>query len=127
MSVGVLVATVVLIDVAVGGVARSMRWEIPAGMEGWVLAQFADPACPALGGDGIFVVAIVGADGRACTSSDLPRGWQYTLYDAVGPNRSQIDKSLITFRGVDDLRRRVTFFVGPANRADPRLLPPGWR
>jgi len=128
LSLGVLLATAVLIDVAVGGVARPMRWEIPAGMEGWVLAQFADPACPAMGSDGIFMVGVVGADGRACTSSDLPRGWQYRRFEAVGPNgRAQIGRNLITYRGVDEVRQREAFFVGPANRADPQLLPPDWR
>ena len=110
------------------GVAHPMQWELPAGYRGWVLAQFEDPTCPPERAEGIFDIFAVGADGRACTSSRLPHGWQYVQYVSVGPTgKTEIDRSLVTPWAVNNERNRRTLYVGNREQADPQQLPADWR
>jgi hypothetical protein len=124
----VLILALLVTVVVAQGIARPIIWEIPEGYEGWILAQFSDSSCAPLRSDGIFQVISVDIGGRTCTSSELPHGWQYVRFDAVGPaGRSEIDGSRVIFWSVSQELHRKTLFVGPRDRADPQQLPTDWR
>lgn len=74
--------TIILVFVAFLGVTgnfgRPERYEITAPYQGWATVTYAKPGCEFLPTDGWFLVVIVDQSGKACTSSPMPRGWQYT-------------------------------------------------
>jgi hypothetical protein len=117
-----------VVVVVLNGVARPVTWRIPQGFQGWVLAQFGDASCGPLRTDGIFDVLTVGSDGRACTTTGLPHGWQYVRYVSFSPTgTTDLDRSEVTPWAANDALNRKTIFVGPRDKADPMQLPPDWR
>jgi len=128
LSLATLVASIGAIFLLTQGVARPELWEIPAGYQGWVLVQHSDPSCPRTDSQGIFEVIRVSADGRACTSSDIARGWFYARYQYVDDGkRTDIDDRSVNSGHVNWSAARSAFFVGPSDKADPTTLPPDWR
>ena len=63
-----------------------LRYEIPDGYRGWVQFEVSNPACPPLGRDGRFLVYVVDAKGRGCTSSPIAEGWRTVRYQYVLTN-----------------------------------------
>jgi uncharacterized protein DUF6843 len=56
---------------------RPMGYELPEGFKGWLTIRFADPTCPPLRSQGIFLMVSVPTSGRVCTSTSHPDGWIY--------------------------------------------------
>lgn len=128
LSVAAFVLAIGVIFVLTQGVARPQLWEIPLGYQGWVLMQYGDLSCPRTESQGIFEVIRVAADGRGCTSSDIPRGWFYGRYEYVtNESRLPIDGHMVNSGHVNWGASRIAFFIGPAEKVDPSTLPPDWR
>jgi hypothetical protein len=62
---------------------RPILWNLPPDAHGWIMASFAQPDCPPLSRSGIFLTIAVNRDGKACTSTPLPRGWEYFRFRMV--------------------------------------------
>lgn len=83
VTIAVIVALAVFDLIVIQGIGRPIRWEIPAGYQGWVVVQYGNPACPPLTEDGLYVVVTIPVSGHACTSTPPPTGWSSYRYEYV--------------------------------------------
>ncbi|MGH7862174.1 MAG: DUF6843 domain-containing protein [Candidatus Dormibacteraceae bacterium] len=86
VTIAVIVALAIIDLVVVQGIGRPIRWEIPAGYQGWVEVQYDNPACPPLKDDGLYLVVTIPVSGHACTSTPPLMGWRFNRYEYVGSN-----------------------------------------
>jgi hypothetical protein len=63
-----------------------VQYRIAGEYRGWVGIRYADEACPPMQAAGLYLVIVVGPDGRSCTSSEMPGGWRYSRYVYVYPD-----------------------------------------
>ena len=66
------------------GVGRPVRYELPAGYQGWAVIEYDNASCAPLRSEGIFLVVAIPPSGFECTSSLLPGSvWRYERYEYV--------------------------------------------
>lgn len=94
-AIGVLLGVTIASLFAFGQIGRPIVYRIPGDYRGWLAIRYEDPVCPPLRTDSWYVVIETNSDGRACTSSPVPRGWRYVRYEYVYPTgkRRQLDKN----------------------------------
>jgi len=68
---------------------KPMRYELPEGFKGWITIRFADPTCPPLRSEGIFLVVSVPTSGRVCTSTPHSNGWVYCRFEYLHSDGSK--------------------------------------
>jgi hypothetical protein len=99
-----------------------LRYEIPDGYRGWVLFEMGNPHCLPLPHQGRFLIYVVDARGRGCTSDPAAVGWRTVKYDYVriDGNRQNLPSTgwgkggLIWDEGyrVSGTQKMNVFFVG---------------
>jgi len=92
----VCVAALVTVIAFTQGLGRPIRYEFAPGFTGWVMIEYENPSCPPLQSKGFYIVIPISPNGRACTSSSVPRGWRYLRHEYVSPEGK---RSIITHNG----------------------------
>jgi hypothetical protein len=114
-----------------GLVGLPMRYDIDSSVRGWVVVEYEDTSCNKLARDGLFLVVMVPASGRACTASTMPKGWRWTKFDRIradgnreGLSFSSTDPQQLIWawatgtQGDSTRREREIFFVGTKKELD---------